>query len=138
MVVSIGPTRFNRQTAIGSTTIAVPGPTSAAISACGRLNESLLLGKRGDRGRLANLPDCEFSDQSSTPGCDRVKGHFPVLASEHCKLASSCLASVCAAHTKIVAYVKDPLSTFSIREGLTTGGVKAHRKRLTVTEESKL
>ena len=48
-----------------------------------------------------------------SPGQDRSNAHFSVLPSQRlCRIVIACLASVCTAHTTIVAHIKDHMSTF--------------------------
>ena len=69
---------------------------------------------QGVVGCLAGSLDCKSCDQRSTPGCDRVKDHFPVLCSTCADLPVP-VSPLCAqqAHTKIVVHVKDPTSICS-------------------------
>ena len=52
-------------------------------------------------------------ETATAPHHDQVKDRFSVLQRQHfCRLIRACLAFVCTARTKIVAHVKDPVSTF--------------------------
>ena len=60
---------------------------------------------------LVNALDNNLSRQGWTPELDTgLKDRFSVGPSQHS--CSAYLAFVCTARTKIVAHVKDPLSTF--------------------------
>ena len=71
-------------------------------------------------GWLAIVPNNEFSGQGSTPRRDRVKDGCLLLFCLFCflffnsfesTLVKAGLAFMCIAGTKVVAHVKDPMST---------------------------
>ena len=53
-----------------------------------------------------------------TPGQNRLKDCIPILPT---------IVQTRTAHFKIVAHVKDPMSTHLVRESLTACGMAAHR-----------